>query len=102
MHGETFQEKLNGAVAVGLAEVCDLLAEVEVGRGASKSNKPSGTSLFRKMKMRCTQCGYTWKPHCNRPFRAKRGNKTRILRSLKRCPRCHKRAEVLSSGGGET
>ena len=26
--GETFREKLNGAVAVGLAEVCESLAEL--------------------------------------------------------------------------
>jgi len=27
IHGQTFQEKLNGAIAWGLADVCELLAE---------------------------------------------------------------------------
>jgi len=33
IHGETFHEKLNGAIAVGLAEVCELLAEVAEQEG---------------------------------------------------------------------
>ena len=36
VHGETFQKKLNGAIAYGLAEVCEMLAE------AARAESPRG------------------------------------------------------------